>query len=146
MLDGRDLRTPILVFPHHGGNVRSNASVEDNAAFTRRLCEAVQPGTVMFSLGRGRHQTPRPEIIRAVRDSGAGVRIACTQLSEACAEERPPADAFGHLAPLAARGHDYNQCCAGTLRIPLHGGIEPDADAHEAFKAEYAPTALCRAV
>jgi beta-lactamase superfamily II metal-dependent hydrolase len=144
MLDGQDLRTPILVFPHHGGNVRANASADDNAAFARALCEAVQPTTVIFSLGRGRHRTPRPEIIRAVRESGANVRIACTQLAEACAEERPPDEAFRHLTPFAARGRDYRNCCAGTMRIPLGAGVEPDVGAHEAFKVEHAPTALCR--
>lgn len=144
MLEDRDLRTPILVFPHHGGNVRSGTSAHANAEFTRRICQAVQPKTVMFSIGRGRHGTPRQEIIQAVREYGANVRIACTQLSEACAEAQPPADAFGHLTGLPARGADNQMCCAGTMRIPLTGEVEPGREAHEAFKAAHAETALCR--
>jgi beta-lactamase superfamily II metal-dependent hydrolase len=144
MLDGQDLRTPILIFPHHGGNVRVSASAQDNAEFTRRICEVVQPETVMFSLGRGRHSTPRPEIMKAIREYGADVRIACTQLSEACAESRPPIGAFGHLTSLPARGAEYQMCCAGTMRIPLTSDIEPDFDAHETFKDAYAETPQCR--
>jgi beta-lactamase superfamily II metal-dependent hydrolase len=144
MLDGQDLRSPILVFPHHGGNVRSGARSDDNTAFARRLCDAVEPKTVIFSLGRGRHRTPRPEIIEAVRQSGADVRIACTQLSEACADARPPADAFAHLTNLPARGRDSRACCAGTVRIALDGDLDPSPDLHEAFKMQYALTALCR--
>jgi competence protein ComEC len=147
MLDGQDLRSPILAFPHHGGNVGVRASPQDNEAFARRLFEAVQPHTVIFSLGRGRHRTPRPEIIRAVRESDANVRISCTQLSEACAEALPPAEAFTHLNDLAARGHHYRTCCAGTMRILLDGSLgslDPGAAAHEAFKVQHAETALCR--
>jgi beta-lactamase superfamily II metal-dependent hydrolase len=144
MLDGRDLRTPILVFPHHGGNVRAGASPKENADFTRMLCEAVQPEAVLFSLGRGRYATPRPEIMKAVRDYGAGVRIACTQLSEACANVKPPASAFSHLTGLPARGADHQLCCAGTMRIPLTGEVAPGFAEHEAFKDGHAPTAQCR--
>lgn len=144
MLDGQDLKTPNLVFPHHGGNVRGGATAKDNTEFTRRICEAVQPETVIFSLGRGRHGTPRPEIMKAVREYGADVRIACTQLSKACAEARPPEGAFDHLTGLSARGAAYQMCCAGTMRIPLTGDITPDFDAHEAFKDQFAETAQCR--
>lgn len=138
-----DLRTPILVFPHHGGNVRAGATANDNIEFTKTICEAVEPQTVIFSLGRGRYETPRPEIVRTIRQFGAGVQIACTQLSEACAKALPNSDAFAHLSSLPARGHDKHMCCAGTIRIPLIGDIAPQQRAYEAFKHEHAKTALC---
>jgi beta-lactamase superfamily II metal-dependent hydrolase len=145
LLDGRDLRAPVLIFPHHGGNVGSGASPERNVGLAAALCQAVQPTTVLFSTGRGRHGTPRPEIIAAVRGSGAGVRVACTQLSTRCAVDLPPDEAFAHLTALPARGRESLMCCAGTMRIPLIADLEPSAEAHQAFVAAHAPTALCQA-
>lgn len=144
MLDGQDVRAPVLVFPHHGGHVRARATSAQDAAFARQLCAAVQPDLVIFSQGRGRYGNPRPAIVDAVRESCGDVRIACTQLSEGCSDTRPPADGFTHLLDLPARGRDYEDCCAGTLRIPLRGPVGPSMDSHEAFKDKYATTAVCR--
>jgi beta-lactamase superfamily II metal-dependent hydrolase len=140
----KDMRAAILVFPHHGGNVRPGATPGDNVEFTRLLLEAVQPETVVFSLGRGSYQTPRPEIIEAIREHGSEMKIACTQLSEACAQELPPDGAFDHLTDLLSRGKPKRTCCAGTIRIPLPGDLVPRLAPYEAFKAQYAETALCR--
>lgn len=140
-----DLRAPVLVFPHHGGHAHAGGGTAANAVFATELCRRVEPQMVIFSLGRGRHRTPRPEIVRAIRASGAAVRIACTQLSEHCASANPPAAAFEHLTALRARGWETQSCCAGTLRIPLAGSpVVPDEAAHEAFKADWARNALCR--
>lgn len=73
-------RAPVLVYPHHGG--RSGATSEID--FASKLCRAIVPSSVIFSIGRGKHDTPRPEIVETVRRELPGVRIACTQLSEHC--------------------------------------------------------------
>lgn len=144
MLDGRDITASVLVFPHHGGHVRARATDAQDARFAQELCAAVEPELVVFSQGRGRYGNPRPAIVDAVRESCADVRIACTQLSEECADKRPPSHGYGHLLDLPARGRDYQDCCAGTLRIPLRGPIEPSAADYEKFKDNYASAATCR--
>jgi beta-lactamase superfamily II metal-dependent hydrolase len=141
-----DVNAERLVFPHHGGHVRPGATEAVNRAFASALFAAVRPRTVVFSLGRGVHGTPRPEIVAEARNIvGDGVRIACTQLSKRCrAGAEPPASAFTHLLPLSAAGAEKRLCCAGTLRLVLGEDLGPDAQEHEMFKSEEAPTALCR--
>lgn len=83
------LTAPILVWPHHGGRAGSG----DLPDFARELCIAVQPGSVVFSTGRDSgYQTPRPEVISAIKESVKEVRISCTQLSRDCAGTLPPVD------------------------------------------------------
>lgn len=77
----------VLVFPHHGGKPGAK-NVEQ---FTKEVVEAVCPNTVIFSIGRGLHSTPRPEVIGALRKAMPNVAIACTQLSENCAASAVPA-------------------------------------------------------
>lgn len=76
-----DLDAELLVFPHHGGHVPQG----ENAMFAGRLCRAVGATTIVFSLGRGKHRTPRPEIVRAVEAALPTAHVACTQLSARCA-------------------------------------------------------------
>jgi hypothetical protein len=135
-----------LIFPHHGGHVRPGATAAVNEAFARALFMAVRPQTVVFSIGRGLHATPRAEIIaEACAVIGDGVRIACTQLSKRCrAGVESQAAAFAHLLPIFASGAEKRLCCAGTLRLLLGEDLGPDAVAHETFKADEAPSALCR--
>lgn len=141
VLTGEDLRAPLLVFPHHGGLPRSG----DSRGFTRRLCELVSPKTVIFSIGRGRHSTPRPEVVDEVRAAVPGVRIACTQLSNHCSAtvptENPP-----HLNPEFALGRFRRHCCAGSLVLGLDESrpLLPLAEDHDAFVLSAAPSALCR--
>ena len=139
-----DLKAPLLVFPHHGGNVATSANAARNAAFATSLVGSIEPHTVIFSTGRGRHGTPRPEIVSAVRAQVEDVRVACTQLSEFCRPDRPDADEPRHLLSLHAHGRESHSCCAGTLRWDLSSVLEPDRVAHDNFKDAEVPSAMCR--
>lgn len=141
ILSGEDLRAPLLVFPHHGGLPRAG----DSRGFTRRLCELVSPKTVIFSIGRGRHSTPRPEVIEEVRTAVPGVRIACTQLSDHCSASVPAQDP-PHLNPEFSLGRSQRHCCAGSLVLGLDRSLSllPLAEDHYDFISSAAPSALCR--
>ena len=135
-----DIQAPILVYPHHGG--RSGRT--DPSSFARRLCDLVLPETVVFSIGRGRHKTPRPEVIEALRQVNPEVRIACTQLSERCAAKVPNYIA-PHLNPEFSGGRETRACCAGTLVLNLDAPrvILPTHEEHVNFIGRAAPLALC---
>ena len=141
---GQRLSAPLLVFPHHGGRAGRNARSADNAQFAKVLCEAVEPKDVVFSTGRGRHTTPRPEVVGSVRECAVAVRIACTQLSEHCALDLPSTGPK-HLLPLFAAGREDRHCCAGTIQLDLGGGSNSvvPAEGHRAFVDVEAPKALC---
>ena len=125
---GADIRADVLVFPHHGGLPGRS----DPTAFAESLVRAVSAQLVIFSIGRGRYGTPRPEIVSAVLRSKEGVHIACTQLSTHCA--------------VLAEGIARNAPCAGTLEVSLEGdgAYAPTRRAHLEFIDQNAPTALCR--
>lgn len=134
------LRTRLLVFPHHGGHAGTN----DLFQFARSLCEAVRPQTVIFSIGRGTHETPQPEVVAGVLAAISGVHIACTQLSSRCADSVPDPEP-DHLTDEPAQGRLQNACCAGTVVIELRDGqYRPTLDTHRRFVEAHAPTALCR--
>ncbi|MEJ7590288.1 MAG: MBL fold metallo-hydrolase [Planctomycetaceae bacterium] len=138
---GKQLSAPILVYPHHGGLSGSGSSEK----FASDICEMFSPEVVIFSIGRGLHSTPRPEIVAAVRKKVSNVRIACTQLSEHCAATVPTFDA-SHLLPVYSDGRTERRCCAGTMVIDVDasGELRPtDAD-HGAFIDRHAETAICR--
>jgi len=133
------LTAELLVFPHHGGHV-ANA---DNAQFAERLCRSVAASTVVFSIGRGRHGTPRPEIVRAVEATLPTAHVACTQLSKRCAAVNPQV-ARNHQAPVPAQGAENNVVCIGTVVQELAtGAISPRRASHVAFVQAHAPTHLC---
>jgi beta-lactamase superfamily II metal-dependent hydrolase len=139
---GADARARVLVFPHHGARSGS----EDDSAFAFRLCRAVEPEVVIFSIGRGVHQTPRPEVVAGVRVAAPDAYIACTQLSEHCAAEVPEHNG-PHLCDRPARGKATRSCCAGTLVLgPGHPTplSRPVPREHQDFITESAATALCR--
>jgi beta-lactamase superfamily II metal-dependent hydrolase len=141
-LEGLNLKTRVLVFPHHGGRPGEADTVE----FATRVCRLVQPAVVLFSIHRSRHRLPLPEVVRAVRETAPGVRIACTQLSEHCAVN-PPNATWRHLQDLPAKGRASGTCCAGTMLIDLSGSrlrILPLESEHQRFIAAFAPSALCR--
>lgn len=136
-----ELQARLLVFPHHGGR----PGRQDAYAFARRICQKVQPEFVIFSIGRGKHDTPRPEIINGVRDAAPNAYIACTQLSNRCASELSSTLPI-HLGDLPARGRHTNTCCAGTIELNLGSRSlmqKPRRDAHRAFVQSEAPTAMC---
>lgn len=134
-------RARVLVFPHHGGRP-GKADAEDFAA---KLCAAVQADLVIFSIGRGKHATPHPDVIRGVLRARPRVHIACTQLSERCAASLPSASPT-HLNENPARGRAGNTCCAGTIEVTLGGAVlsyTPGRTEHRIFVEHEAPSALC---
>lgn len=135
-------QSDVLVFPHHGGH----PSQGNPATFASSLVQAVQPNLIVFSIGRGRYQTPRPDIVAGIRSVLPNVTIACTQLSNNCALSVPSAPPT-HTAPIVARGRIHRSCCAGSIRLMLQSdGIQfiPPLQDHQDFITANAPTALCR--
>ena len=135
-------RARLLVFPHHGGVPAGG----EPARFAQRLTDAVRPRAVVFSLGRGRYGTPRPEIVAGLRASAPDVYIVCTQLSERCAAELP-AEEPTHLQDKPAQGRRRKACCGGTLVLALDEDTvlaRVVRDVHSRFVDANAPSALCR--
>lgn len=143
---GVSIQAPVLVFPHHGGHTHRPATIEDNREFTLQLVNAVRPEVVLFSIGRGLHGTPRPEIVVTTREALPHVRVACTQLSEHCSAELPTSEPT-HLVGRFAAGRARRRCCAGTIVLPLgrtgSGAVVPAYGEHRAFIDVWAPMALC---
>lgn len=133
----RDISAPLLIFPHHGGRTATT--------FIQKLCQRVNPQTIIFSIGRGKHQTPRPEVVQAIRQQLPQVRLACTQLSEHCAETLPNFIP-DHLVNVFAQGRERGKCCAGSLVINLDQPhlVKPEQATHQLFIKENALNALCR--
>lgn len=140
---GASLRAAVLVYPHHGGRSGSNTST----AFAEQLIRLVEPSTVVFSIGRGVHATPQPEVVDAVCRLAGTAHIVCTQLSERCSSAVPASEP-GHLAPVYAQGKERRACCGGTLIFSLASSASmlPARPAHQAFVTAAAPSALCRLV
>ncbi len=136
-----DIQAPLLIYPHHGGRSRR----ADPAVFAQRLCERVRPRTVVFSIGRGRFGTPRPEVVDAIRQFDAKIWIVCTQLSGRCAVKIQAFEAR-HLNPEFARGRELRTCCAGTLVLHLDAPqtLLPAREEHLNFIRRAAPLALCQ--
>lgn len=139
--DHPSLPARILVFPHHGGR----PGRADPARFARDLGSLVQPEIVIFSIGRGKHNTPNPAIVKAVLTHCPTAHIACTQLAVACAAEKPTAQPV-HLIGQVASGKRTGSCCIGTVIFALRQPTEalPLLREHSDFVLRFAPTALCR--
>lgn len=142
-----DLTAPILVFPHHGGHAGVGT---DNRAFARDLVARVQPLLVLFSLGRGSHGTPRADIINGVREGLSNVEpyIACTQLSRNCLSEAGPTST-NRILNKNSDGYTKNNCCAGTISVPLENNglsslLASLSTNHEKFIKQDIPNSLCR--
>lgn len=136
---GRTLNANSLIFPHHGGRAGTNMT-----DFSRKLFALVAPSRVFFSIGRGLHGTPLPEVIAEAR-ARDGLYIACTQLSERCSASKF-AGVADHVGIAFAAGRDSNSCCAGSIVLSLRTGdmSAPLVDLHRGFVAVNALTALCR--
>lgn len=136
---GRSLESSNLIFPHHGGRAGTNMT-----AFSRKVFGLVNPSRVFFSIGRGLHGTPLPEVIVEAR-SREGLYVACTQLSERCSANRLQGVAT-HVGSAFASGRDSNSCCAGSIVLSLRTGnmSDPLIDSHQGFVSLHAVTALCR--
>ncbi|HHA2913092.1 TPA: ComEC/Rec2 family competence protein [Stenotrophomonas maltophilia] len=148
MDDGVDLSAAVLVFPHHGGN----AGGHDNKSFAKELTSTVNPELVFFSLGRGVHGTPQPDIISGVRESTGDVEgrvapyIACTQLSTRCSSKLP--DKIDRSLDSRSEGLAKNYCCAGTISVDLEnasveGLIGQLKASHSAFVTGHVTSPLC---
>ena len=135
-----NVRADVLVFPHHGGRPgRSSPSV-----FAESIARAVEARLVVFSIGRGRYGTPRPEIIAAVLRVTDRAHIACTQLSEHCAIDLPTTAPNLHTA--FSKGAASRSCCSGTLEVLLEPdkfAYLPTRSTHLEFIRQNAPSALC---
>lgn len=138
--DKPDCAAPVVVFPHHGGN----PGVGNAVKFTESFCQITQPSILIFSLGRGVHGTPRPEIIEAIKRSAPEARIMCTQLSENCAAALPTVERT-HLTNKFSRGKQKNHCCAGTITINLDDIEQSTSEGMEGHKnfIKAIPGALC---
>lgn len=141
--EGLDMKAAVLVFPHHGGH----ADAKDNRIFAKDFVSSVQPALVIFSLGRGVHHTPRPEIVAGVREALANKPyIACTQLSTRCATAMPAGVA--RTVDARSDGASKDACCAGSVSVNLDTSsvaelIKGLAAGHGQFVAAHVPGALC---
>ncbi len=142
-----DLSAGILVFPHHGGHSGINT---DNREFARELVSKVKPSLVVFSMGRGSHGTPRPEIISGVREGFGDTQpyIACTQLSKNCHTGISKGSESRALNK-NSDGYNKDSCCAGTLVLPLEEDglvtlLASLSKNHAPFIVNDVPSALCR--
>lgn len=135
------LLAPILVFPHHGGLPGKTDPVE----FTERLLNAVKPKSVVFSIGRGVHDNPRPEIVKAITSYQTAPYVTCTQLANRCSEQTGTAD-YPHLSDLFAAGRSAKSCCSGSVSINLKDLdiAQVRKDAHGSFIQKNIPTPLCQ--
>lgn len=138
----QDIEAPILIFPHHGGLPRR----ADGEEFAATVTSLVSPRVVLFSLGRGVHATPRPEIIKGVRTAlGENTPyLACTQLSKRCASAVPQqrSNAVEYSA-----GYRKNTSCAGSvtfdMEAPFESQVERLRQAHGAYVLENVPGRIC---
>jgi len=136
-----DAKATVLIFPHHGGTLHPN----NTSQIVRCLCENVLPEYVIFSIGRGKHNTPREEVVEAIRSVLPTTRILCTQLSDLCASKVPDIPP-NHLNDIPADGRLNNSCCAGSIIIDLSTSkpqVKPEEKEHIAFGRIAAPTSLC---
>jgi beta-lactamase superfamily II metal-dependent hydrolase len=120
----RDITSPVLVFPHHGGRPGG----ADPASFAAKLTAAVNPDAVVFSIGRGRYDNPLPAIVGAVRGVKK-VHIACTQLSRRCSTRLYPDRPINTYAA----GLGSGACCAGTIRFQLGKSLSNSFREHKEF-------------
>ena len=135
-----DTRAEVLVFPHHGGTPGNG----DPKLFANSLLEGANPQLVVFSIGRGRYNLPRPDIVAAVGLKAKDVHIACTQLSQHCASDIPADGSSIHKA--FGQGSKSGTSCGGTIEISLESkfAYSPSQSEHIEFVDLNAPTALCR--
>lgn len=97
LLEAKEIKAKILVFPHHGGRPKSIVGDE----FASQLCKAVEPELVLFSIGREKFSNPREEVVQGVKAVSPDSHILCTQLSRQCANSVPDTELI-HLADLPA--------------------------------------------
>jgi beta-lactamase superfamily II metal-dependent hydrolase len=136
---GRAMTAISLIFPHHGGRAGSNMTT-----FSQNLFTLVEPAQVFFSIGRGLHGTPLPEVIEEAKGR-EGIYVACTQLSARCSAANL-AGVSEQIGTVFAAGRNNNSCCAGSVVLSLDSGqmLEPSQGAHQGFISASVLTPLCR--
>lgn len=138
--DGRDMAARMIVFPHHGGR----PGTIDFSEFVQKLFDAVAPSFAIFSISRGKHGTPRPELIEAIRTHFPSTRIACSQLSEHCSNNVPEF-APPHLSDVHAHGKTTQSCCMGTIIYQFKDAVMlPTASEHLKFIELAVESPLCQ--
>lgn len=137
-----DVTAPILMFPHHGGLPKK----ADGEMFAKAVTTLVSPKLVLFSLGRGVHSTPRPEIVKGVRAALPQLApyLACTQLSKRCASVVPE---MRSAAVEYSAGYKKKVSCAGSLTFDMAVPIDVEIDrlrlSHGAFIMGHVPDRIC---
>lgn len=142
MIDSRvNANARYLVFPHHGGNPGN----DDISDFSTKVFQLVSPEILVFSIGRGRYETPNPIIIDIAKSLIPDITILCTQLSERCQSVTPlerPNFHFNYIS----RGYEEGKCCAGTVVINLDQPADyvPNNEEHQKYIANSVSVPLCR--
>lgn len=139
--DGVDMRSATLIYPHHGGGSGKN----DSKDFAEELIRAVEPKNILFSIGRGKYNTPHPEIIGKIKELDSKICVMCTQLSTHCSVDIPISKS-DYSGDIYSQGHEKGLCCAGSIEINIEdGSIElPCKKAHDTFITDNVPNALCK--
>ncbi len=118
--DCSDMKSWLVVFPHHGGNPGGG----DVAIFTTKFCEAVKPNVIVFSIGHNQTDFPNKDVINAIENALAGVRMYTTSSSGIL------------LSHISENMDSLHKDCVGTIslhfdREPLdivYEGITPEAN------------------
>ena len=134
------LNAEYLIYPHHGG-ATGHADIEK---FATELITNVNPSNILFSIGRGRYKTPRPEIISVIRKVLPKTNIMCTQLSEHCTATltgTPPS----YIGKVFSQGNESKKCCTGTVVINFDRGVtvSPSIAEHNSFIRNNTTSAMC---
>jgi len=136
--DSIDIRSRILVFPHHGGSSGHNTK-----QFTNDLLAEVKPDRVIFSIARTRFKNPSPEIVKTIRKFDKDIWITCTQLSTHCSQKDISVQG-AFVEKEISKGYQKKHCCSGSIVIDVSQNLEvPDKQAHRAFVNKHVTSPLC---
>ena len=137
------LKCDLLVFPHHGGLPRT----ENPSEFAKSLCGYLNPTFIVFSTGRGKFQNPRPEIVAGVIQWKESARLACTQLSELCAQQ--PLNNISGAGHIIGLGQIKGTACAGSMIFRLERQATIWLNTHDQAHSKFVDVGpinpLCRA-
>jgi beta-lactamase superfamily II metal-dependent hydrolase len=111
----KDVSAHVLVYPHHGGH----SGDDPEESFAKILCDAVSPGVVLFSMGRGVFRNPLPEVVEEIR---------------------------GYLLNRPAAGNTGNRSCVGTVRVAVADSqvvVEPSSLGHKRWIRQHVSAPMC---
>ena len=114
----------------------------------------VRPELVLIPNGRGKHDNPQSEVVKAIKRFGA--KIACSQMNRECCRDKEYHVPHGaaHLVkidtmvwrkPEKQRARETRHQCAGSFHFRIGETVEAENDMslHEAYLDERAPSRLC---